>query len=111
MALRAARAVADDAARTLQAALDQGAALDAGTRGDAALAVSEAKVLAHKAGLEVSAQFLELAGARATSGRHGFDRFWRNVRVHTLHDPVDYHLRDLGRHAITGQYPEPSAYN
>ena len=110
VALRAAQAVADDAARTLQTALDQGAALDAVARGDTALAVSEAKVLAHRAGLEVSTQFLELTGARSTSSRYGFDRFWRNVRVHTLHDPVDYKLRDLGRHSITGQYPEPSAY-
>ncbi|HIV70911.1 MAG TPA: acyl-CoA dehydrogenase family protein [Candidatus Aquabacterium excrementipullorum] len=110
VALRAAQAVADDAARALQAALDQGSSLDAVARGDTALAVSEAKVLAHRAGLEVSSQFLELTGARSTTGRHGFDRFWRNVRVHTLHDPVDYRLRDLGRHAITGQYPEASAY-
>ncbi|RZL10944.1 MAG: monooxygenase [Rubrivivax sp.] len=110
VALRAAQAVADDAARHLQAALDRGTALTPVERGDVALAVSEAKVLAHRAGLEVSTQFLELTGARATSSKYGFDRFWRNVRVHTLHDPVDYKLRDLGRHAITGQYPDATAY-
>lgn len=110
VALRAAQAVADEAARQLQAALDQGPALTAAGRGEVALSVSEAKVLAHRAGLDVSSQFLELTGARATSNTYGFDRFWRNVRVHTLHDPVDYKLRDLGRHAITGQYPEATAY-
>jgi hypothetical protein len=30
--------------------------------------------------------------------------------VHTLHDPIDHRLRDLGRQAITGQYPEATAY-
>lgn len=110
VALRAAQAVADDAAQQLQAALDRGAALTPIERGDVALAVSEAKVLAHRAGLDVSNQFLELTGARATGSKYGFDRFWRNVRVHTLHDPVDYKLRDLGRHAITGQYPDATAY-
>jgi alkylation response protein AidB-like acyl-CoA dehydrogenase len=110
VALRAAQAVADDAAQQLQAALDRGPALTMIERGDVALAVSEAKVLAHRAGLDVSNQFLELTGARATSSKYGFDRFWRNVRVHTLHDPVDYKLRDLGRHAITGQYPDATAY-
>ncbi len=110
VSLRAAQAVADDAASQLQSALDQGAALTAPERGDVAMSVSEAKVLAHKAGVEVSSQFLELTGARSTSDKLGLDRFWRNVRVHTLHDPVDYRLRDLGRHALTGQYPEPTAY-
>lgn len=37
-------------------------------------------------------------------------RFWRNARVHTLHDPIDYKLRDLGRHALTGEFPVPSSY-
>jgi alkylation response protein AidB-like acyl-CoA dehydrogenase len=53
----------------------------------------------------------ELTGARSTSSRHGLDRFWRNARVHTLHDPVDYKLRDLGRHALDGTVPEPTAYS
>ena len=53
----------------------------------------------------------ELLGARATSGRFGFDRFWRNARVHTLHDPVDYKLRDLGRYALSGRVPDPTPYS
>ncbi|MDP0941129.1 monooxygenase, partial [Klebsiella quasipneumoniae] len=60
---------------------------------------------------EVSSQLFELTGARATSARYGLDRFWRNARVHTLHDPVDYKLRDLGRHALSGEWPEPTAYS
>ena len=39
------------------------------------------------------------------------DRYWRNVRVHTLHDPVDYKLRDLGGHALWGEWPTPSFYS
>jgi alkylation response protein AidB-like acyl-CoA dehydrogenase len=53
----------------------------------------------------------ELTGARSTSARYGYDRFWRNVRVHTLHDPVDYKIRDLGRYALDGTVPEPTAYS
>ena len=75
------------------------------------IAVAEAKVLAHRAGIEISSQVFELTGARSTSVRFGLDRFWRNARVHTLHDPVDYKLRDLGRHALTGIHPEPTAYS
>ena len=76
-----------------------------------AIATAEAKVLAHRAALEVSSQMFELNGARATSGALGFDRFWRNARVHTLHDPIDYKLRDLGRYALSGRVPDPTPYS
>jgi alkylation response protein AidB-like acyl-CoA dehydrogenase len=109
--LSAAAAVADVAQLQLQAALDRGHALGEAQRGEVAIAIAEAKVLAHRAALEVSSQFFELAGARATSGALGLDRFWRNARVHTLHDPVDVKLRDIGRHALDGRPPEPGAYS
>lgn len=109
--IRAAEAVADVAAQRLQAALDRGEAIDAAQRGEVAVAIAEAKVLAHRAAMEISSQFFELAGARATSQKLGLDRFWRNARVHTLHDPVDVKLRDIGRHALSGQPPEPGSYS
>jgi alkylation response protein AidB-like acyl-CoA dehydrogenase len=111
LTVRPAELLADYAAARLDAAFRKGAALDARERGEVAVAVAEAKVLAHRAALEVSSQMFELNGARATSGRFGFDRFWRNARVHTLHDPVDYKLRDLGRYALTGQLPDPTPYS
>ena len=109
--VRPAQALADEAGRALDAAFRRGAGLDAGERGAVAVAVAEAKVLAHRASIAIGSQLFELTGARSTSGRYGFDRFWRNARVHTLHDPVDYKLRDLGRHALDGRIPEPSAYS
>ncbi len=109
--IRAAEAVTDVAQHQLEAAVARGAALDAAQRGELAVAVAEAKVLAHRAALAVSSQFFELAGARATSAKLGLDRFWRNARVHTLHDPVDVKLRDIGRHALDGRPPEPSSYS
>ena len=109
--IRPAAAVADDAARRLQAALDEGAGLDADGRGAVAIAISEAKVLAHRAAIDVSSQMFELTGARSTSRSLGLDRFWRNARVHTLHDPIDYKLRDIGRHLLDGRNPEPTSYS
>ena len=109
--IRAAEAVTDDAQRQLDAAFALGDAIDATQRGELAVAIYEAKVLAHRAAMEVSSQFFELAGARATSQKQGLDRFWRNARVHTLHDPVDVKLRDIGRHALDGQLPEPGSYS
>lgn len=109
--LRPAVALADEAAALIDQAFRRGDDVTARERGEVAVAVAEAKVLAHRAGLEVSSQLFELTGARSTSARHGLDRFWRNVRVHTLHDPVDYKLRDIGRHVLTGEWPEPTAYS
>ena len=109
--VRAARPLADEAAQLLDAALRQGPALTADARGEVAIAVAQAKVVAHRAVVRVTTEFFELTGARSTSSRYGFDRFWRNARVHTLHDPVDYKLRDLGRHFLTGKYPDPTPYS
>jgi alkylation response protein AidB-like acyl-CoA dehydrogenase len=109
--IRAAEAVTDAAQVRLEAAFARGNAVDTTQRGQLAVAIYEAKVLAHRAAMEVSSQFFELAGARATSQKLGLDRFWRNARVHTLHDPVDVKLRDIGRHALDGQLPEPGSYS
>jgi alkylation response protein AidB-like acyl-CoA dehydrogenase len=109
--LRPAELAADHAARELDHAWRKGALLTAQERGAVAVAVAEAKVLAHRAGIETSSQMFELTGARATSDKLGYDRFWRNARVHTLHDPIDYKLRDLGRYALDGRIPAPTAYS
>lgn len=109
--IRPAEVLADEAATQLQQALDYGHAITADARGQVALAVIEAKALAHRAATEVSSQFFELTGARTTSEKLGLDRFWRNARVHTLHDPIDYKLRDLGRHLISGRLPDPTSYS
>jgi alkylation response protein AidB-like acyl-CoA dehydrogenase len=109
--LRPAQALADDAAAELDRAFNSAGPLGVDARGRVAIAVAEAKCLAHRAAIEVSSQMFELMGARATSSRFGLDRYWRNARVHTLHDPVDYKLRDIGRHMLDGSYPEPSAYS
>jgi alkylation response protein AidB-like acyl-CoA dehydrogenase len=109
--LRPAVALADEAARRLDAVWRKGADVTADERGELAVAVAEAKVLAHRAGIEVSNQLFELTGARSTSARYGLDRFWRNARVHTLHDPVDYKLRDLGRYVLQGTYPDAGSHS
>jgi alkylation response protein AidB-like acyl-CoA dehydrogenase len=109
--LRPATLLADHAGQLLDAAFAQGAALTARERGEVAVAGAEAKVLAHRAAIEIGNEMFELTGARSTSARFGFDRFWRNARVHTLHDPVDYKLRDLGRYALEGRLPDPTPYS
>jgi len=109
--LRPAIALADSAGRELNQVLQQGALITKEDRGNLAISVVEAKCLAHRAGIEASTQLFDLTGARSTSSKFGFDRFWRNVRVHTLHDPIDYKLRDLGRYLLDARFPDPTPYS
>jgi alkylation response protein AidB-like acyl-CoA dehydrogenase len=60
--------------------------------------------------LEVTSGLFELTGARSTANRYGFDRFWRNVRTHTLHDPVVYKAREVGNFALNGRIANDPFY-
>ncbi|WP_175733989.1 acyl-CoA dehydrogenase family protein [Burkholderia ambifaria] len=106
----AAASLADRAALELQRAWSRRDALTADERAEVALAVSEAKIVAQRAALDNGEALFDACGARATAASLGLDRFWRNARTHTLHDPLDYRLRDVGRFALTGELPQASLY-
>jgi alkylation response protein AidB-like acyl-CoA dehydrogenase len=69
------------------------------------------KARATDVALEITSKVFEGTGARSTTAELGFDRFWRNVRTHTLHDPVAYKRREVGAHLLTGALPEPTWYS
>lgn len=109
--LKASAALADNAALAVQAALAKGHAVSAQERGEAAIEAYHAKVHATHVALEITSRIFELMGARATASRYGFDRFWRNVRTHTLHDPVFYKAREVGNFVLNGEIPAVSLYS
>lgn len=109
--IAAGRALAERAAESIDRAFSRGPALSADERAKVAVAVAEAKVLAHRAGLFASQELFEVVGARGTRAALGLDRFWRNVRTHTLHDPIDYKLNMLGRWALKDEAPDPANYS
>ncbi|WP_333873470.1 acyl-CoA dehydrogenase family protein [Methylobacter sp.] len=109
--LEGSRVLADHAARLLDNAWEKDLSLTVEERGQVALAVFSAKVNISKAGLDITSRIFEVAGARATTNNLKLDRFWRNLRVYTLHDPVDYKLKDLGDWALNGTYPSHSFYS
>jgi alkylation response protein AidB-like acyl-CoA dehydrogenase len=61
--------------------------------------------------LDTTSTVFELTGARATAAGTGLDRFWRDARTLTLHDPVAYKATEVGDHLLTGSYPTPSQYS
>jgi alkylation response protein AidB-like acyl-CoA dehydrogenase len=109
--LQAAQALTDIAGESLQRAWESGDAITENQRGKCALDVAASKVTTSKAGLEITNRMFEVMGARAAAGPARIDRFWRNLRTHTLHDPVDYKIRELGDWALNHQLPKPSFYS
>ncbi|WP_316572979.1 SfnB family sulfur acquisition oxidoreductase [Nocardia canadensis] len=90
-----------------------GAAVDGAIRGEhqddaarASIAVATAKILADRAANEVSAAIFEVGGTRSAAAGHRLDRFWRNARTHTLHDPVRWKYQHIGR-AVLQDRPPP----
>ena len=108
--LQAAEALADRALEHFQRAWDAGDSLAAEQRGALSLDIAAARVHAGRMALHVTSEIFELVGARSTARKHGFDRFWRNVRVHTLHDPLDHRKKVVGRWLLTGDVPDPFGY-
>ncbi|MBO1000647.1 acyl-CoA dehydrogenase family protein [Bacillus sp. SD075] len=80
-------------------------------RGECSIAVATTKVQVIQTALDVTSQVFQMMGARSTSAQYNFDRYWRNVRTHTLHDPIDYKIRDIGQYILNNQYPEISSYS
>ncbi|WP_213576156.1 acyl-CoA dehydrogenase family protein [Rhodococcus sp. USK13] len=109
--LWAAEALVDQVNRESDAVLhDARENLTEQARGDLAVRIAAAKLRAADVALEIGTRVFELTGARATSNSVGLDIFWRNVRTHTLHDPVAYKRREVGGYVLTGEIPEPTWY-
>jgi alkylation response protein AidB-like acyl-CoA dehydrogenase len=109
--LEAARSLVDAGAVALDQAWARADALTPDERGACAIAIAAAKVTTTRAGLDVVTRMFDATGAAATTARLGLDRFWRDLRTHTLHDPVDYKRRDIGRWLLSGAWPTPSFYS
>lgn len=108
--LHSATVLTDKAGEVLDAAWEKQQQLTAEERGECAIAIATAKVAATKVGLDITSRIFEVMGTRSTASKYGFDRYWRNLRTFTLHDPVDYKIRTLGNWALNEQLPDPDFY-
>ncbi len=69
------------------------------------MAVAEARAASHRAGLLAANKLVELGGTSATDRAEALDRYWRNVRTHTLHDPVRWKYHWIGAYHLDGRQP------
>ncbi|MGN6426616.1 SfnB family sulfur acquisition oxidoreductase [uncultured Leifsonia sp.] len=100
--LAAAEALTEKAGQAVDAAKP---AADEQNVAAASIAVARAKVLTTELALEASSRLLELGGTRSTLGAKALDRYWRNARVHTLHDPVRWKPVIVGDYVLNGTLP------
>lgn len=109
--LKASAALAQNAADALQYVWGKEWSLTEQERGECGITIATAKVSVAKTALEVTNRMFDVMGARATSARYQYDRFWRNIRTHTLHDPIEYKIRDIGNWALNSKVPEITPYS
>jgi alkylation response protein AidB-like acyl-CoA dehydrogenase len=110
-AIEGAGLLAERGTEALRRATAEGADLTPEHRASTAVTISAAKVLSTKVVNETTSKIFEFTGARATATKYGFDRFWRNARTLTLHDPVVYKAREVGAYFLTGEQPPFTGYS
>lgn len=110
--LAAAEALAREAARKVDVALTARASAApeamARLRAEASVAVSQAKIVATETGLRVCQEVFTACGARAALREQNLDRFWRDVRTLTLHDPIGFRIRSVGEYLLQDKAPTPA---
>ncbi|CAN5647525.1 monooxygenase [soil metagenome] len=79
-----------------------GSAVTAADRTDIEIGIANAKVVTTETALEVAHRVFEVTGSSSAKSDIGLDLFWRNIRTHSLHDPVDYKKLEIGAHYLTG---------
>jgi SfnB family sulfur acquisition oxidoreductase len=71
----------------------------------ASVAVAEAKFLTTEVALAATNKLFELSGTQSTLSTWNLDRYWRNARTHTLHDPVRWKPFIIGNFVLNEILP------
>ena len=108
--LWAAEALVERADDELVASLADLDGLTERRRGEIAVLVAAAKVRTARASLDATARIFEVTGARAAARSYGFDRYWRDVRTHSLHDWLSYKVNEIGVFILRDETPTPTWY-
>ena len=100
--VRASEVLLKQAARSIDTAKPQPTAANI-----AKASLDVAKVRAHstETALKASSKLIELAGSHGSQREDGLDRFWRNARVHTLHDASRWKYYFIANHLLNGVLP------
>lgn len=103
VALRGAQSLLRDAARVFdQHELDPD---NKELQDELILSVATARAHSDAASLKISSDIFSMLGASSSLSKWNLDRFWRNARVHTTHDPIRWRLHHVGNYYLNGVDP------
>lgn len=106
----AVEALTDRVARRFDDVVALGDAVTFETRGAIEVDIAKAKIVSTEVGVEVANRVFEVTGSSSAKSSVGLDLFWRNIRTHSLHDPVDYKKLEVGAHFLNGEFQPISLY-
>ena len=106
----AVEALADRWNQRFDAVIARGAAVTAADRTDVEIGIARLKVVSTETALEVAHRVFEVTGSSSARSEVGLDLFWRNIRTHSLHDPVDYKKLEVGANYLTGDVQPITLY-
>lgn len=98
--LQAALAYFDKTIEELQAGWDKRTSISEDELGVLAAKTLALRSHSSQVALEITPRLFDFAGGRGTSKENDFDRFWRDVRTLSSHDPLIYSLRTVGNFAV-----------
>jgi len=108
--IAAVEALADRAGRAFDAVIAEGEAVTAEARGALEIEIARLKVVSSDVGIDVTNRVFEVTGSSSTKSSVGLDLFWRNIRTHSLHDPVDFKKLEVGAWELNGELQPISLY-
>lgn len=97
---QAALAYLDSTIARVQQAWDSRTRLTEEDRGRIALDTLALRTFTSRTALHITPRIFEFAGGRGTAFAADFDRFWRDVRTLSSHDPEVLARRTIGRHVL-----------
>jgi alkylation response protein AidB-like acyl-CoA dehydrogenase len=106
----AVEALADKLNRHFDDVVALGGKTTADDRANLEIKIAQLKVVSTDVALDVANRVYELTGASSTHSSVGLDRHWRDIRTHSLHDPVDYKRIEVGNHFLNGAFAPISLY-
>ncbi|WP_159501162.1 acyl-CoA dehydrogenase family protein [Microbacterium sp. 18062] len=106
----AVEALADRVNRRFDEVVGDGWAVTADDRAALEIEIAQLKVVSSDTAVDVANRVFEATGTSSTANRVGLDLHWRNIRTHSLHDPVDYKKLEVGANFLTGVVQPISLY-
>lgn len=79
--------------------------VDAENIAEASIHVARVRAHSTETALKASSKLIELAGSRGSQSHDGLDLYWRNTRVHTLHDAARWKYYFIGNYRLNQILP------